>query len=120
MPQWHSGVDPLQRAHLIKPLRLIRTRPGNGSPVASGSSGCCRSPRCSRRAPVLLGTSDGGATWTKETFTIPSDAPNYLGQEYLGIGDLSCPGPSACLALGGGAQSAPSTPIYRFEDSGSS
>jgi photosystem II stability/assembly factor-like uncharacterized protein len=71
-------------------------------------------------SPVLLGTSDGGATWSKETFTIPSDAPNYLGQAYLGIGDLSCPGRSACLALGGGAQSAPSTPIYRYENAGSS
>jgi photosystem II stability/assembly factor-like uncharacterized protein len=71
-------------------------------------------------SPVLVGTSDSGATWSKETFTIPDNAPNYLGQEYLSIGDLSCPGPSACLALGGGAQSAPSTPIYRFEDSGSS
>ena len=71
-------------------------------------------------SPVLVGTNDGGATWSKETFTIPSDAPNYLGQEYLSIGDLSCPGPSACLALGGGAQSAPSTPIYRLESSGSS
>ena len=65
-------------------------------------------------SPVLVGTTDGGATWSKETFTIPSDAPNYLGQEYLSIGDVSCPRPWACLALGGGAQSAPSTPIYRF------
>ena len=35
---------------------------------------------------------------------------------YLGIGDISCSTTSACLALGGGAQSAPSTPIYRYEE----
>ncbi len=45
-----SGVDPLLRAHLIKPLKPLRIRLGNGSPASSGSSGGCRSPRRSRRA----------------------------------------------------------------------
>jgi photosystem II stability/assembly factor-like uncharacterized protein len=71
-------------------------------------------------SPVVVGTSDGGATWSKATFMIPSDAPNYLGQSYLAIGDITCPRPSACLALGGAAQSAPSTPIYRFAAADSS
>ena len=53
-------------------------------------------------SPVMVGTTDGGATWSKATFAIPSDAPNYLGQAYLAIGDISCPATSACLALGGG------------------
>ncbi len=68
-------------------------------------------------SPVMIGTSDGGVSWSKATFAIPTDAPDYLGQSFLGIGDISCPSTSACLALGGGAQSAPSTPIYRYEDS---
>jgi hypothetical protein len=68
-------------------------------------------------SPVMIGTADGGVSWSKATFTIPTDAPKYLGQSFLGIGDISCPSTSACLALGGGAQSAPSTPIYRYEDS---
>jgi hypothetical protein len=67
-------------------------------------------------SPVVAGTTDGGATWTKATFTIPAGAPNYLGQSYLGIGDISCPSTSTCLALGITAQGAPSTPIYRYED----
>ena len=71
-------------------------------------------------SPVMVGTTDGGATWSKATFAIPSDAPNYLGQSYLAVGDISCPGTSACLALGSAAQSAPSTPIYRYEGNGSS
>ncbi len=66
-------------------------------------------------SPVMVGTTNGGVTWTKATFSIPADAPNYLGQSFLGVGDISCPATSACLALGGGAQSAPSTPVYRYE-----
>jgi hypothetical protein len=67
-------------------------------------------------SPVMVGTTDSGLSWSKATFVIPPDAPNYLGQSFLGIGDISCPSTSACLALGGGAQSAPSTPIYRYEN----
>ena len=33
-----EGVDPLFRAYSIKPLLLIRTRPGNGSAASSGFS----------------------------------------------------------------------------------
>jgi photosystem II stability/assembly factor-like uncharacterized protein len=65
-------------------------------------------------SPVVVGTSDGGRTWTKATFSVPANAPNYLGQSYLSIGEISCPSPSECLALGSAAQSAPSTPIYRY------
>jgi hypothetical protein len=68
-------------------------------------------------SPVMLGTTDGGVSWSKATFAIPADAPNYLGQSYLGIGEITCPTTSACLAIGGAAQSAPSTPIYRYENS---
>jgi photosystem II stability/assembly factor-like uncharacterized protein len=71
-------------------------------------------------SPVMVGTADGGVTWSKATFAIPPDAPNFLGQAYLAIGDISCPGTSACLALGVAAQSAPSTPIYRYGGSVSS
>ncbi len=69
--------------------------------------------------PVMVGTTDDGVSWSKATFAIPADAPNYLGQSYLGIGDITCPATSACLALGGAAQSAPSTPIYRYENGAS-
>ena len=30
-------------------------------------------------SPVMVGTTDGGASWSKATFAIPSDAPNYFG-----------------------------------------
>ena len=46
-------------------------------------------------SPVVLGTTDGGATWTASTFTIPPATPDYLGQSFLTIGSLSCPATNA-------------------------
>jgi hypothetical protein len=65
-------------------------------------------------SPIVLGTTDGGITWALTTFNIPADAPDYLGQSYITIGRITCPDTSACLALGVAAQSAPSTPVYRY------
>lgn len=61
---------------------------------------------------VVLGTTDGGSTWSKATFSVPAGAPNYYGQSYLSIGWIECPTDSVCVALGVGAQSAPSVPTY--------
>jgi photosystem II stability/assembly factor-like uncharacterized protein len=43
---------------------------------------------------VMLGTTDGGSTWKKVTFTVPPGAPNPYGQSYMAIGALSCPTPT--------------------------
>jgi hypothetical protein len=61
---------------------------------------------------VLLGTTDGGTTWSKVTFAVPKNAPNYEGQSYQAIGSISCPLPTACIAFGEVAQGSPSTPVY--------
>jgi hypothetical protein len=66
-------------------------------------------------SPVLLGTIDGGSTWSVVTFSVPQGAPNYLGQGYLSMGSISCPSASICVALGTGAQSAPSVPKYSLQ-----
>jgi hypothetical protein len=65
-------------------------------------------------SPVVIGTSDEGATWSTASFHIPANAPNYLGQAYVSVGSISCPTKSDCLAFGAGAQSAPSIPEYRY------
>jgi hypothetical protein len=71
-------------------------------------------------SPVLLGTTDGGSTWTKVTFIVPPGTPNYDSQSFLSMGPISCPSPDACVALGSVAQGSPSTPVYSFvADSGS-
>jgi photosystem II stability/assembly factor-like uncharacterized protein len=63
---------------------------------------------------VVLGTTDGGSTWSKATFNVPNGAPNYYDQSYLSIGWIACPSGGVCVALGAGAQSAPSVPTYSF------
>jgi photosystem II stability/assembly factor-like uncharacterized protein len=71
-------------------------------------------------SPMLLATIDGGSTWSNVTFSVPQGAPNYLGQSYLSMGSISCPSTSICVALGSGAQSAPSVPTYSLVVPGSS
>lgn len=63
-------------------------------------------------SPVLLGTTSGGATWSKVIFTVPAGAPNAYGQSYLSIGDIDCPAPGTCIAQGATAQSSPTAPVY--------
>jgi hypothetical protein len=63
---------------------------------------------------MILGTTDAGATWNKVTFSVPPGAPNFDGQSYQLIGDISCPTTTFCLALGVTAQGSPSAPIYRL------
>jgi photosystem II stability/assembly factor-like uncharacterized protein len=61
---------------------------------------------------MVLGTTDGGPTWSRVTFSVPAGAPNYDGQSYLSIGAIDCPSAGVCVALGVGAQSSPSVPTY--------
>jgi hypothetical protein len=61
---------------------------------------------------MLLGSTDGGATWSSVTFSVPSNAPNYDGQSYLSIGSIDCAAAGVCIAHGGAAQGSPSAPIY--------
>jgi hypothetical protein len=62
--------------------------------------------------PILLGTVDGGATWSNVTFSVPEGAPDAYSQSYLSLGQISCPSTSSCVALGDAARSAPSSPVY--------
>jgi hypothetical protein len=64
--------------------------------------------------PILLGTTDGGATWSDVTFSVPEGAPDDYSQSYLSLGGISCPSAGSCVALGDAAQSAPSSPVYSF------
>jgi photosystem II stability/assembly factor-like uncharacterized protein len=68
---------------------------------------------------VILGTTDGGSTWSKVTFNVPTDAPNDYGQSYLSIGLITCASANVCLAQGATAQSSPSAPIYSLVVPGS-
>ena len=65
-------------------------------------------------SPILIGTADGGATWSNVTFGVPQDAPNYYGQSFLSMGWIACPTSATCVVLGTAAQGAPSVPTYNL------
>lgn len=67
---------------------------------------------------MLLGTTDGGSSWSKVTFSVPNGAPNYDGQSYLGIGFITCPTSNVCVANGSTAQGSPTAPIYSLTQRG--
>lgn len=63
-------------------------------------------------SPVLVGTTDGGSTWSKVEFSVPATAPNAAGQSYLSIGSVTCPSVTLCLARGAAVQGARYAPVY--------
>lgn len=63
-------------------------------------------------SPVLLGTTDGGSSWSKVMFSVPSTAPNPTGQSYVSMGSITCPTAGVCLARGSAAQNAPYAADY--------
>lgn len=65
-------------------------------------------------SPVLIGTADGGATWSKVTLSAPPTAPNPTGQSYNDIGSVSCPSARVCVARGLAVASASTAPVYRL------
>jgi photosystem II stability/assembly factor-like uncharacterized protein len=68
---------------------------------------------------VVLGTTDGGSSWAKVTFTVPPGAPNDAGSDaYMAVGSISCPSTLGCLALGVSDQGSKTTPIYSNVASG--
>ena len=62
--------------------------------------------------PLLLGTTNGGATWSKVTFSVPAGAPNFDHQSYISMGKISCPTATVCVAWGAIAAGSPSAPVY--------
>ena len=67
---------------------------------------------------MILQTTDGGLTWSKTTFAVPPGVPNPYGQSFTSIDSISCPTPNICIALGGSAQSAKTTPVYSYVGQG--
>ncbi len=113
--------DPLPAA-VPEPIFSDLSCPTDNQCWATGSDAVPEQVGTSRNggSPMLLGTTDGGSTWSNVTFSVPQGAPNYYGQGYLSMGWISCPSTGICVALGTGAQSAPSVPTYSLVVPGSS
>ena len=62
---------------------------------------------------VVAVTHDAGRTWQRVTFAVPAKVPGGMqGDSFMDIGQIQCPRPDACVAIGVSDQGSTSTPIY--------
>ena len=62
---------------------------------------------------VVAITNDAGRTWQRVTFAAPAKVPGGMhGDSFMDIGQMQCPQPDACIAIGVSDQGSTSTPIY--------
>jgi hypothetical protein len=62
---------------------------------------------------VVAITNDAGRTWQRVTFAAPAKVPAGMhGDSFMDIGQIQCPQPDACIAIGVSDQGSTSTPIY--------
>jgi hypothetical protein len=62
---------------------------------------------------VVAVTNDAGRTWQRVTFAVPAQVPGGMqGDSFMDIGQIQCPQPDACIAIGVSDQGSTSTPIY--------
>ena len=62
---------------------------------------------------VVAITHDAGRTWERVTFAVPAKVPGGMqGDSFMDIGQIECPQPDACIAIGVSDQGSTSTPIY--------
>jgi hypothetical protein len=62
---------------------------------------------------VVAITHDAGRTWQRVTFAVPAKVPGGMhGDSFMDIGQIQCPVPDACVAIGISDQGSTSTPIY--------
>lgn len=64
---------------------------------------------------VVAITHDAGRTWQLVTFPAPAKVPGGMqGDSFMDIGQIECPSPDACIAIGVSDQGSTSTPIYTY------
>ena len=62
---------------------------------------------------VVTITHDAGRTWQRVTFAVPAKVPGGMqGDSFMDIGQIQCPRPDACIAIGVSDQGSTSTPVY--------
>jgi hypothetical protein len=62
---------------------------------------------------VVAITHDAGRTWQRVTFAVPANVPGRMqADSFMNIGQVQCPQPDSCVAIGVSDQGSTSTPIY--------
>lgn len=68
-------------------------------------------------SPVVVITHDAGLSWRRVAFARPAHVPPAMQADpnaFLTVGDIQCPEPDACIALGGASQGSKSTAVYTY------
>jgi hypothetical protein len=69
--------------------------------------------RFNASSAAVLVTHDGGASWTKVSFAVPSTVPSGVQIDaFMDVGDIQCPQANDCIALGVSDQGSKTTPVY--------
>jgi hypothetical protein len=69
--------------------------------------------RFNASSAAVLVTHDGGASWTKVSFAVPSKVPSGVQIDaFMDVGDIQCPQANDCIALGVSDQGSKTTPVY--------
>lgn len=63
---------------------------------------------------VILGTTDGGVTWSTVTFNVAPGSSSFESAFGDWINGIDCPTANACVANGIGMADAASLPFYRL------
>jgi hypothetical protein len=64
-------------------------------------------------SPMVAVTRDAGRTWQLVSFQVPAQVPSGMqGDSFMTIGQIQCPRPDACVAMGIADQGSTSTPVY--------
>jgi hypothetical protein len=62
---------------------------------------------------IVVVTHNAGRTWQRVSFAVPARVPTGMqGDSFMDIGQIQCPLPDACVALGVSDQGSKSTPVY--------
>jgi hypothetical protein len=62
---------------------------------------------------VVAVTHDADGTWQRVSFAVPAKVPSGMqGDSFMAIGQIQCPQPDACVAIGASDQGSTSTPVY--------
>jgi photosystem II stability/assembly factor-like uncharacterized protein len=62
---------------------------------------------------MVLITHDAGLSWSRVTFARPAHVPAGMQIDaFMAVGDIQCPQPDVCIALGVSDQGSKSTPVY--------
>jgi photosystem II stability/assembly factor-like uncharacterized protein len=61
---------------------------------------------------MILGTMDGGASWSKSTFAAGRLASGQQADSLMAVGEIACPAVNSCVGIGIADQGSYHTPVY--------